>query len=609
MWVGKDEHQGVRAQARKDVPPPPHWRLEAVAATPRPHSVTVGADRRQAVFVQDADFSEVWALDLEAPGAAPERLTAGRALANWWESAPPRLSPDGSQVAYVDGEHVHLAPVAGGPARRLVAGDEPCWVDDTTLVIAVERDDETRLAVVDTRDPWPRRLAADGAKGDESQAAASPDGTEVAYTFVPRDDLARSEIRVASVRTGEWRAVTGTPGLRDREPAWSPDGGTIAYASERSGFYELYLVGRDGGGDRRLTGAGADHGGLDWHPDGHRILAARTLRGRTDLVALDGRTGEAELLAPGGQWSAAHWTAGGGVIAAYEDHRTPPELRLAAPGDAPATRHAPAPRPARRAPHAALEEVTYRSFDGLEIHAFLLRPRGASAERPVPAVVCPHGGPIDFAGDLWDGEAQYFVDKGYAWLAPNFRGSASYGRAFEYGNHGFWGVGDTQDCVAAADHLRALDWVRGDRIGIFGASYGSYMALSAVADDREGRFRCAVCKYGDCDLVTSWAQGDRSGVQELEMMMGTPGSAPGAYRAASPFHRLAAIDVPILVATGELDRRVSPEQSAQLVAELRRLGKTFEYVTYPTEAHGLLRVAPFLDFYSRLERFLDWHLM
>ena len=346
MWVGRDEHQGVRAQPRKDVPPPPHWRLEAVAATPRPHAVTVAADRRRAVFVQDADFSEVWLLDLEAEGA-PERLTAGRELANWWESAPPRLSPDGSQVAYVDGEHVHVAPVAGGPARRLAAGDEPCWTDDRTLVITVERDDETRLAVVDVRDPWPRRLAADGAKGDESEAAVSPDGTEVAYTFVPRDDLARSEIRVASLRDGAWRALTGTPGLRDREPAWSPDGGRIAYASERSGFYELHLVGRDGSGDRPLTSAGADHGDQDWHPGGDRILAARTLRGRTDLVAVDAHTGEAELLAPGGQWSGAHWTADGGVIAAYEDHRTPPELRRLPPGGAPRTVHAPAPRPAR----------------------------------------------------------------------------------------------------------------------------------------------------------------------------------------------------------------------------------------------------------------------
>ena len=54
---------------------------------------------------------------------------------------------------------------------------------------------------------------------------------------------------------------------------------------------------------------------------------------------------------------------------------------------------------------------------------------------------------------------------------------------------------------------------------------------------------------------------------------------------------------------------MSPKQSEQLVAELRRLGKTFEYVTYPTEAHGLLRAGPQLHFYRRLERFLDWYLM
>ena len=93
----------------------------------------------------------------------------------------------------------------------------------------------------------------------------------------------------------------------------------------------------------------------------------------------------------------------------------------------------------------------------------------------------------------------------------NFRGSTGYGREFERANHDDWGVGDTKDCLAAADFLRTLDWVDGDRLGIFGASYGSYMALLSVTDDPEYRFRCAVCKYGDCDITTSWAQGDRDG--------------------------------------------------------------------------------------------------
>jgi dipeptidyl aminopeptidase/acylaminoacyl peptidase len=92
-------------------------------------------------------------------------------------------------------------------------------------------------------------------------------------------------------------------------------------------------------------------------------------------------------------------------------------------------------------------------------------------------------------------------------------------------------------------------------------------------------------------------------------MMGRPADAREAYRAGSPLHRVADITRPLLVAHGECDARVNPGQSAQLVEALRREGKTFEYVTYPTEGHGFLRREPQLHFYRRLERFLDWHLM
>jgi dipeptidyl aminopeptidase/acylaminoacyl peptidase len=396
------------------------------------------------------------------------------------------------------------------------------------------------------------------------------------------------------------RTIAGTEGMMARHPAWSPDGAAIAYASERSGFYELYV------GETQLTSAGADHAEPEWHPDGTRILAVRGRRNRFELVAVDASTGDAEVLAPGGSWSSPHWTADGDVAGAYEDHATPPELRLASG----ATLHAPAPRAVRAAPHAALDEVVFTSFDGLEIPAFLMLPDRAGGRGPFPAIVYPHGGPTGAYGDDWDGHAQYFVDKGYAFLAPNFRGSTGYGRDFERAEHGSWGVDDARDCLAAADYLRGLDVIDGDRLAIFGASYGSYMALVCVTDDPEHRFRCAVAKYGDCDILTSWAQGDREGVQDLERMMGHPAAAREGYRAGSPFHRLENVSVPLLIAHGELDIRVSPKQSEQLVAELRRLGgKTFEYVTYPTEAHGLLRAAPQIDFYERLERFLDWHLL
>jgi dipeptidyl aminopeptidase/acylaminoacyl peptidase len=616
IWVGKDERQGVLAQPRPDAPRAPHWRLEAIAHTPRPRSLSVGRDGRRAVFIEDGDDrSDVWLLDLE-DGGAPRRLTTGRDPMPYWEDTTPRLSPDGTTVAYVDGDHVWLVAAAGGPPRRLVEGGSPLWVGDGRLLIEVEREEDrtTRLAIVEPGVPWPRRLTtghADlDAHGDEGDADVSPDGTEVAYTFTPRADQSRSsEIRVASVETGAVRRLTGVPDMHDGGARWSPDGGSIAYASERSGFYELHLVDPDGANDRQLTSAGADHTEHAWHPDGSRIAAARGERNRFSLVSIDPADGGATELARGGVWDAPGWTAAGDVVAAYHDHATPPELRRVTPGGGPAAIHSPAPLSVRSAPHVRPDDVTFESFDGLEIPAFLMRPRGASPERPVPAVVYPHGGPTDCYADEWDGHAQYFVDQGYAWLAVNFRGSTGYGRDFERRNHGVWGVDDTKDCLAAADYLRTLDWVDGERLGIFGASYGSYMSLCAVTFDPEHRFRCAVPKYGDCDITTSWAQGDRTGVQDLERMMGTPAQAREAYIAGSPYHQLENVRVPLLIAHGERDERVSPKQSEQLVERLRELGKTFEYVTYPTEAHGFLRAGPQLDFYRRLERFLNWNLM
>ncbi len=132
------------------------------------------------------------------------------------------------------------------------------------------------------------------------------------------------------------------------------------------------------------------------------------------------------------------------------------------------------------------------------------------------------------------------------------------------------------------------------------------MSLTSVVDGT--RYACAAAKYGDCDILTSWAQGDREGRLDLERMMGTPHEQPEAYRRGSPIHRIEAISAPILVAHGELDARVHPAQSEELVAALRRIGATFEYVTYRGEGHGFLRREPFIDFHRRLARFMDWYL-
>jgi len=349
--------------------------------------------------------------------------------------------------------------VTGGAPRRLVEGGGPIWLDDARLLVSIEHEIETvrttRMTVVNVADPFPRRLARDhdglDALGDEEDPAVSPDGAEVAYVFVPRDDLKRAEVRVVDVVTGRVRALTGTPGMADTGPAWSPDGATIAYVSERPGHREVHAVGRDGDDDRQVTRDDADFSQLAWEPGGERIAAVRGRRNRFDLVLVRAADGAVEAVAPGGTWDRPAWTAAGDLVAGYEDHAMPAELRRIAPGEPHRTIHAPAPLSIKRARHVAPEDVSFRSFDGLEIPAFLFRPANASVDAPVAAVVYPHGGPTDAYIDDHDPRAQYFIAKGYAWLAVNFRGSTGYGRDFERLNHGTWGVDDTKDCLAAAE--------------------------------------------------------------------------------------------------------------------------------------------------------------
>jgi hypothetical protein len=96
LWLGEDEAEGVPSQARPDLVSPPHWRLEAVAATERPRSLAIGRDGRTAIFVQDRDTSDVWSLDLDervprrvkcAPGLSPSlacpQSAAGTACAGF----------------------------------------------------------------------------------------------------------------------------------------------------------------------------------------------------------------------------------------------------------------------------------------------------------------------------------------------------------------------------------------------------------------------------------------------------------------------------------------------------------------------------------------------
>lgn len=603
QWVGKDEHFGVPSMKRPDALKPRSWDLRAIAAVGRPHDSVASPDGRYVSSVFDLDTSDIWVIPVS--GEKPQQVTTGRELAPYWEDDPAPWAPSGDRLAYTAKGFVWVVPARGGFPKKVTKGSAPVWINDDELVVSIERDDETRLARVAVDDPWP--VAITEAGHNVSGASVSVPHSIVAYVVFPKDDLQSSDIWLHHLDTGANRRLTNEPGMHDRCPRVSPDGSLVAFVSERSGWYEVYRASVDGSTLARVTSESADMSGLDWHPGGGSLVAVRTKEGNSDLVIIDMQTGGLEVVSSGGEWSTPHWV-GDSIAAIHESATKPPSLVTLTRDGTETVLLDQVPASVRMASHVQPEGIRYESFDGLEIHGFLMRPDDSKGGL-VPAVVYPHGGPTSAYTDSWDGHAQYFVDKGYAWLAINFRGSTGYGRDFERANHGVWGVADTQDCLAAADYLGGLDWVDSNRIAIFGASYGSYMALAALARDPQHRFACGAAKYGDSDIATSWAQGDRGGREDLERMMGRPADDREAYRAGSPLWTVDQISKPILVAHGEKDIRVHPDQSRQLVDELLRHQKTFEYITYPTEGHGLLNAEPQVHFYKRLERFLDWYLM
>ncbi len=603
IWVGTDESSRPASMDRPDAPKANQWSLEAIASVGRPHDPVLSSDGQFVSVVFDRDTSDIWVVPVS--GGRPLQVTTGRDLAPYWADDPAAWSPNGKKLTYSAEGSVWVVDVAGAPPKKITAGSTPIWISDRELVVSIDRDDKTRLGRVRIEDSWPVAVTAPGQ--NVSGVSVSVDHQVILYVDYPKDDRQSSNIWLHDLGTGKSERLTDEPGMHDLGPKLSPDGKLVAFTSERSGWYEIYGVARDGSTLTRITSDDADFSELAWHPAGRKLAAIRSRYGRSDLVTVDSVSGEVIVVTTGGTWSAPGWT-GDDLVALHESHNTPPRLVVASQGGDVTVLLDSVPLSVSVAPHKSFEEIRYESFDGAEIHGFLFRPETALEAR-VPVVVYPHGGPTSAYTDGWDGHAQYFVEKGYAWLAINFRGSTGYGREFERANHGVWGVADTEDCLAAADYLAGLDWVDSSRIAIFGASYGAYMALASLARDPQQRFACGVAKYGDSDIATSWSQCDRGGREDLERMMGRPAENREAYRQGSPLWMVENIQRPILIAHGEKDEVVHPDQSEQLVAELRRLEKTYEYVTYPTEGHGLLRTGPQVHFYKRLERFLDWYLM
>jgi dipeptidyl aminopeptidase/acylaminoacyl peptidase len=264
---------------------------------------------------------------------------------------------------------------------------------------------------------------------------------------------------------------------------------------------------------------------------------------------------------------------------------------------------------------APMQAVRYKSSDGLEIPGYLTLPKGLPAKgdaKALPALLVPHGGP--WVRDEWgyNALAQFFANRGYAVLMPNFRGSTGYGKKFLNSGNGEWGTKMQDDLTWGVKYLVAEGIADPKRIGILGGSYGGYATLAGVAFTPD-LYCAAVDIVGPSNLLTLLAAIPpywEAGRKIMYARMADPDTPAGKkwMEERSPLHSAAKIKTPLMVVQGANDPRVNRREAEQIVIALRDRGFPVEYLCAPDEGHGFARPVNNLAMFMAVEKFLAAHL-
>ena len=260
---------------------------------------------------------------------------------------------------------------------------------------------------------------------------------------------------------------------------------------------------------------------------------------------------------------------------------------------------------------ATRDMVRVTTRDGLSMPVHVTRPAGAKA--PMPTVVLVHGGPWVRGGEWrWDADSQFLASRGYVVIEPEFRGSTGFGRKHFRSGWKQWGLAMQDDVADAALWAIQQGFADPKRVCIAGASYGGYATLMGLIRNPE-IFRCGVNWVGvtDIDLMYSitWSDSGES-YQRYGMprMIGDRVKDAEQLAATSPIKQAAKITQPLLLAYGGVDRRVPIDHGTQFRAAVQKTNKQVEWIEYADEGHGWYLLANDVDFWTRVEKFLDKNL-
>jgi dipeptidyl aminopeptidase/acylaminoacyl peptidase len=544
-------------------------------------------DGKQLAFLSNRDGDEQQIYILRMEGGEAVALTRGKANVSGlaW-------SPDGKSIAF-------LAPNSKSEAEEKKIKDK----DDAHVV---DREDkQARLHVIDLATKKERTLTE--ATWRVEDLAWMPDGQSIVVQATSQPFSNRFSDRLYSVsvldgKIQELLAPSGPiSGLRV-----SPDGmiGFIGSREDGPEPHDLKILPIGASAAKNLTGASLDRQihQFQWTKDG-AVVALYADGFKNKLTRFTGqgeRKDEPYLPVNPGPFSVS---ATGEIAFVGETTTNMQELWLR-DANGVAKQVSVVNDGWKEYAVTAPEFYKYKSFDGLEIEAALLKPASYDSKSKLPTVVLVHGGPTGNWGDSIDAWGQLLAARGYLVMYPNIRGSTGYGQKFVEMNRADWGGGDFKDVMAGVDDLIAKGLADPDRLGIGGWSYGGYMAEWAVT--QTPRFKAAVSGAGMADLISEY--GTEEAPAYDEWFWGVPYEKPEGFLNGSPFLYVRNARTPTLILQGEDDTVDPPGQSQELYRGLKRYGVESELVLYPREPHGFQEAKHRVDVQKRMVEWFDAHL-
>ncbi|MDQ1446459.1 MAG: hypothetical protein QOI20_2923 [Acidimicrobiaceae bacterium] len=535
----------------------------------------------------------------------PERVVA-------FDPAPGAFAwtADGRALAYAANDRICAVPATGGPGRTLLQADGPI----TGFALAADG----RIAhVVDHRVVHVDGTALPGTADFVFDPTWSPDGRTLVWHEWDVPDMPWDAGRIVAWSPESKRVATvaGGDGFSVQQPRFSPAGSRLAFLSDATGWLNVWMAGPDGSHARPVLDEPFEHAdpawwpgqrSYCWSPDGTALVLNRNEGGFGRLVRI-GVPGTGAPGAPGtpvelrkGVHRSLSW-AGPHVAALRSGARTPTEVVVDR------TTVAVGPVGGFEPALVEPEPVEWRGHDGGVIHGRLFR-AGAAVGRAAPGGNAPlivqiHGGPTGQNQVVFDAKTSFWLDRGWAVLVPDFRGSTGWGREYQQALRGRWGELDTADVAAGMQAAADNGWADARRMVPMGGSSGGMTVLLLLALHPE---LCAagVASYPVVDLADLARSEYRFEAHYTHSLIGPFPATRKAHRDRSPLAHIDRITKPLLVFHGTADEVVPVRQSRKLVRRLRDRGADVEHVEYEGEGHGFRGPAHVGDQLRRTEAWL-----